>query len=984
MVAITKEVPSGLRFAAVPDIMPIYEAEALARSLAQYTPTDEAEKLLAQQAAQARAGQDFTDALNIYDLRTWKPQLTWNDLTPARRLRVPIGKTPSGVVAELDLKEAAEAGMGPHGLMVGMTGSGKSEHLKSLVLALCATHSPVQLRLLLGDFKGESGLGDLERLPHVEGLVSNLEGSRHKLVRFQSVLRGELGRRQELLKRAGFKGVREYEAAREAGRTDLEPIGTLVLVLDEFAQMLVLLPEMGGTMDEVARLGRSLWIHILNASQRVEGGKAQGMQSQQQFAIGMKVRNAGESRAAIGSTRAYDEFKSKDAPPGSAFLVVDDEHTRYRAFYASGPYTPPKINAAERDRAEGQYLPVAKFTSAMSALPDTIGVEDEDDLDELDVSDVGVQTVDQLMVDRICEDARTLPRGHRMWRPDLEETEKLPIDEIVTEYWQRERWQDFTEDSGLVAPFGREDDWYWHSQDVVAVDLGSTHGGVAGAPQAGKSTAVRTLIMSLAMANSPARVQFYGIDFGGGKLASLASLPHVSGIAATGDDERIGRVVSEVERILRNRKREWGRFGEAGMDLARYRAAKFGPNKMPVPDDQHGDVFLVVDNISKLKAEMVEIHDRIIALADGALSFGVHVIIANDSWLTIKNADKLLAKVELKLGDKSDSKMDRQLAEDVPSKQKGRGLVESGNHMLVAVPYLSEFIELSDTDATEATAKAVAAEWAARGFGPAPRLRQLPAEVDFDDLPPMPTTAPRHALPVGIGEREMSTVWLDLEQNPHAWCTGTARSGRSAFLQTVCAAIQQRYTPEEAQIIAFDPSEDLADAISDRYRVVYENQHQRIGQASAELAQLLERRKPPANLPPRELRQWRATVVRPKWFVIIDDLNLLTPANTYGSLTLPLVGPAESAKNLDLHIIAAITIDNWYAKGQSHKLLSAMTTAGSSVVVLDGNPAEKIIDQVRPASRAPGRAELYERKGGGQLMQIALPPLIVDEPSSVS
>lgn len=981
MVAVTREVPAGLRFAAVPDVMPIYEAEALARSLAQYTPTDEAEKLLAKHAAEARAGQDFTDALNIYDLRVWKPRLQWNDLTPARRLKVPIGKSPSGAIVELDLKEVAEEGMGPHGLMVGMTGSGKSEHLTSLVLALAATHSPEELRLLLGDFKGESGLGDLESLPHAEGLVSNLDNSKHKLIRFQSVLRGELGRRQEALRRTGFKGVREYEAARKAGRTDLEPIGALILVLDEFAQMLQLLPEMGPTMDETARLGRSLWIHILNASQRVETGKASGMTAQQNFAIGMKVKTAGESRQAIGSPRAYEEFKN--AAPGAAFLVVDDEHVRYRSFYSSGPYTAPKVKAAERDRAEGQYLGVTKFTSGVAALPDTIGVDDEDELDDVDVPDAVVKTVREMMVERICEDARTLSRGHRMWLPDLGETEKLPIDAIVNEYWGRESWQDFTEDSGLVAPFGREDDWYRHSQDVVAVELGGNHGGVAGAPQAGKSTALRTLIMSLAMANSPARVQFYGLDFGGGKLATLAGLPHVCGLAATGDDEKVGRVVSEVERILRNRKRDWARFGDSGLDVTRYRAAKFGPNKMPVPDDQHGDVFLVVDSISVLKSELPDIHDRIIALAEGSLNFGVHVLISGDSWMTIRNADKLAAKVELKLGDKSDSKMDRSVAEDVPGNQKGRGLLASGNHMLVAVPYLSQYVDLSDTDATEATAKDVAAEWKARGFGAAPRLQQLPPEIGFAELAPLPASAPRHALPVGVGERDMTTVWLDLEQLPHAWCTGTSRSGRTKFLQTVCAAIQARYSPEEAQIIMFDPSsdEDLALAVDDAYRVVYENEQQRVAKACEQIAQLVEKRRPPAGMQPREQREWRANVVRPKWFVIIDDLNLLTPANSMVSATSPLVGPAEAAKNLDLHIIAAITIDNWYAKGGSHKLISAMTTAGAAAVILDGNKKELIIDQVRPASRAPGRAELYERKGGGQLMQIALPPALADEPS---
>ena len=706
-----------------------------------------------------------------------------------------------------------------------------------------------------------------------------------------------------------------------------------------------------------------------------------GMIAQQTYAIGLKVKDAGESRAAIGSTRAWEEFKN--APQGSAFLVVDGEHTRYRSFYSSGPYTPPKMNAAERDRAEGQYLPVARFTSATSPMPETIGLDDDDELDELDVPEADAPSVSALMVERIVEDARTLPRGHRMWLPALDETEKLPIDVIVNEFWHRAKWSDFTEDSHLVAPYGREDDWYRHSQDVLAVELGDSNGGVAGGPQTGKSTALRTLIMSLAMANSPKRVQFYGIDCGGGKLASVAGLPHVCGIAGTGDEEKIGRVVSEVERILRNRKRNWARWGESGLDLSKFRAAKFGPTPIPVPEDGHGDVFLVVDNIAAIKAENYEMHDRIHALTEGSLNFGVHVIIANDTWLGIKSEGKLASKVELKLADPSDSKMDRAAQKTVPDDQKGRGLVKSGNHMLVAVPYVSEFADLSDTDATEATSKAVAEQWQLRGFGPAPRLQQLPTEIAFTALDPMPEDAPRHSLPVGLGERDMTTAWLDLEAYPHAYCTGTSRSGRSMFLQTVCAAIQQRYTPQEAQIILFDPDYSLGDAVSDEYRTVYLNEQRQIAAAAEQIAQKLEERRPPVGLKPSELRSWRESVVRPKWFIIIDDLNLLNPAAGMGTVVAPLVPAAEAARNLDVHIIVAITSDNWYAKGRSNKLLNALDTGGASVVVLDGNKKEVIVDSLRPGSRAPGRAELYQRKGGSQLIQVAMPPVLVDEPSRV-
>ncbi len=242
--------------------------------------------------------------------------MNWNTLSPANRLRVPIGKALDGRLVHLDIKEGAEDGFGPHGSMVGQTGSGKSEHLISTVLALCATHSPPeQLRILLGDFKGESAFGPLEDLPHCDGIISNLQKSQHKLDRFKLVLRGELKRRQELLNRTGFASVRLYEKARASGRTDLEPLPALLLVLDEFSQMLDLVPEMAKVMDEVARLGRSLWIHILNASQRMEVGKMAGMIAQQTFAIGLKVKDAGESRAAIGSTRAWEELK-KTAPAG--------------------------------------------------------------------------------------------------------------------------------------------------------------------------------------------------------------------------------------------------------------------------------------------------------------------------------------------------------------------------------------------------------------------------------------------------------------------------------------------------------------------------------------------------------------------------------------------------------------------------------------------------------------------------------------------
>jgi S-DNA-T family DNA segregation ATPase FtsK/SpoIIIE len=331
MVEVSSAARDGLTFAVTPDFLSVGEAEVLARALARWEPSDDAAQLLADRAANARAGQEFLDVFGIADARLWDPRQLWGQVTGADRLRAPLGKTPTGKLVWLDLKEAAEGGMGPHGMMTGQTGSGKSEHLKALVLALAMLHPPDQLQFLLGDFKGEAAFAGLEHLPHVQGVVSNLKKSAHKLDRLEAVIRGEVMRREELLNATGYKDVRDYEAARATIKPGLDPLGALVIVADEFSELLAIRPELAKVFEHVGLVGRALWIHILNASQRVETGKMAGLLPQQTYSIGLKVKDAAQSRAAIGSARAYEDLKR--AAQGSAFLVVDDEHTRYRSFF---------------------------------------------------------------------------------------------------------------------------------------------------------------------------------------------------------------------------------------------------------------------------------------------------------------------------------------------------------------------------------------------------------------------------------------------------------------------------------------------------------------------------------------------------------------------------------------------------------------------------------------------------------------------------
>lgn len=972
MVRVAPPTRPGLSFAVTPDFLELGEAEVFARAMARWQPSDYAAQLLADQAADARAGQEFLDLFGIVDARLWDPISMWQRVTGADRLRIPLGKTPAGKVVWLDFKEGAEGGVGPHGMLTGQTGSGKSEHLKAIVLTLCMMFPPDQVQVLLGDFKGESAFAGLEHLPHVQGVVSNLAKSLHKLDRLEDVIRGEVQRREELLNATGYKDVRDYETARATTKPHLEPIGALLIVADEFSELLAIRPDMAKVFEHVGLVGRALWIHILNASQRVESGKMAGLLPQQTYSIGMKVKDASQSRAAIGSARAYEDLKR--APKGSAFLVVDDEHTRYRSFYVSAPFVEPKPQGL-RAATEGHFVEAHPFTAAPTALPGDVlddvttaaaaaalaAAEEEQGLNE---PGVDAPTLLSVLADRVALTGTGHRLPHRLWLPPLEDTTAIPIDELAREFWGRE-WYSMTADAGLVVPYAREDDPFGHSQNVVGVDLSGAGGniGVAGATQAGKSTALRTLMMMLAVSHSPQRVQFYGIDLGGGNLSSVAALPHVSGLTGRGNEAKMRRIIAEIERLLRFRERAWE---QADINLPEFRARKFGTAPGSVPDDGHGDVFLIIDNLNSLRTEFTDLHDRVLAMAEGALNYGIHLMVANDSWLQLsqKLSSKLGTRIELRMANPIDSEIrNKDAARAVPD-QPGRGLQRNARHMLIGVPAATQF---GGPTMIQDTAAAIADVWARAGVARAPELPVLPMAVQYREL----AAVGPDRLALGIGENGLETVAIDLTRTQHFYALGRSETGRSTVLRTLLTSITLTYTPEQAEVVVFDPNFALADLAGAAHVKVYANTVSQVSAAATAIAQKLAERRPPANMAPAELARWRSTA--PKLFIVVDDLNQLSAMGTTQSALLPLAPAIEIGPQLGLHVLAATQADRWHAIGPLNKVIQAMSAARPAVLIMDSDKSEKIFEDVRGAPQVPGRGNLVSRGVGAELVQVALP-----------
>jgi S-DNA-T family DNA segregation ATPase FtsK/SpoIIIE len=771
------------------------------------------------------------------------------DLGP---LQVPLGITERGEPLHLDIKEAALGGAGPHGLCLGATGSGKSELLRAVALGMIARHSPQDLNLILIDFKGGATFLDLERAPHVSAVITNLADEAYLVDRLQDALGGEIHRRQQLLRAAGnLPGLGAYAQARKV-RPDLAPLPTLFLVVDEFSELLARHPDFIEQFVAVGRLGRSLGIHLLLASQRLDEGRLRGLDSHLSYRICLKTLSANESRAAIGVVDAHH----LPAAPGAAYFKVGaGEPVRFQTAHVSGP-------APQQDRAPVSLSRPRVYTCAPSGRVRAAH------------GPAGHRS-DRRVLDVVLDAAAGRgPAAHRVWLPPLVDAPALSA--LLT---------DTAVDGALSVPIGLSDRAFEQQFAPVVLDLSGAAGNVAvvGAPQTGKSTAIRTLALALSARHHPGQVQLYCLDFGGGALAALAGLPHVGAVADRQRPELVHRTVAHVAAVLRGREADFSRGGIGSMAEYRRRIGEF--------DDEYGDVFLVVDGWATVRQEFDGLEQDIASIAAEGLSFGVHVVLTSSRWADIRPAlkDQLGTRIELRLGDPVDSDLDRNRARVVPANRPGSGLAPDGFPMMVAVPTLDATSAAEPTAQVEAAATTIAARHQGRR---APAVRLLPGHVDYDDL--APTSAPL------LGVNETSSIALDFDENPHVLISGDIGCGKTSVLRLLCREISRTTASEAAHLYVVDPRRTLLADLDPERVAGYAGTATRGAELMADLALLLRARVPGADVPAHQLRSrswWTGATV----YVIVDDYDLL---GSFSPLS-PLADLLAHAPDIGLRTVVA-------------------------------------------------------------------------------
>ncbi|MGV0642657.1 type VII secretion protein EccCa [Mycolicibacterium sp. XJ2546] len=873
------------------------QAATCARRLARYRLSDS--------QAGPNAARDWLELMGIDDPHRIDPERRWASTRSGRIMPIPIGVAQDGSPVRLDINEAARNGMGPHGLCVGATGSGKSEFLRTLVLGAIAAHSPEVLNLVLVDFKGGATFLGMERARHVAAIITNLADEAHLVSRMSDALAGEMHRRQELLRAAGgFANIADYERARTQGAAH-PPLPALFIVVDEFSELLSQHPDFAELFVAIGRLGRSLGMHLLLASQRLDEGRLRGLETHLSYRVCLKTFSAGESRAVLGLPDAYHLPGS----PGAAYLkTAAGDLTRFQTAFVSG------ITAAPGADCEQPLLP-RPFTAAPVLLP--TAAKNPTPREE--------RTVLDTVLDRVGGRGTA---AHQVWLPPL--TTSPPLERLLSSGVR-----------GLKVPIGLVDRPFEQRHDVLAVDLSGAAGNVAivGAPRSGKSTALHTMILALAEANDPAEVGFYCLDFGGGTLSSLRDLPHMGSVAGRRDVDLCRRTVAVMQSIVRARE-----------DRARRAAGDTIAKADPV-----GDVFLIVDGWATLRQEFDTLEAPITALAANGLSFGVHVVVTASRWPELRPGlkDQIATRIELRLGEPAESEMDRKLARQLSAAGPGRGLTADGKEMLLALPRWDGVERLQ------------------RRYGGrrAPTVELLPGRIKLADLitrtkaPPMPP----HVL-IGMGERELQPVTLDLAAQPHLLVLGEAESGKTSVLRLLCQQIIGGASPEEAQIEIVDFRRTLLGVVETQHLAGYAASSAVLASRMRSLLSRLEGRMPGENVTQQQLRE-RSWWSGPQIYVFVDDYDLV--ATSTGNPLTPLADLLPHAKDLGLHVIVARR-SSGAARAMFDPVLARLREPGCTGLMLSADPEEGVLlGAVRPAPLPPGRATLITRADAHQLIQVA-------------
>ncbi|MEI2765444.1 MAG: type VII secretion protein EccCa [Dermatophilaceae bacterium] len=879
---------------------------------------------------------DVFDLLGFASVDRLVPEQLWQPRSATDFLRVPLGYDDHGVPLSLDLKESAQLGMGPHGICIGATGSGKSELLRTIILGLALHHPPEDLAMILVDYKGGAAFSPFATLPHVAGLIDNLADDAQLTERARQSIQGEVVRRQQQLKDAGhLSSIGHYRRLRATDRPDLAPMPHLFVVIDEFGELLTAEPEFTDLFLQIGRIGRSIGVHLLLSSQRIEAGRLRGLDTYLSYRIGLRTFSEAESQVVLETKDAFH----LPPLPGYGYLKVDTSvYQRFRAGYVSGRVDPEPVPDEPLDDERPQPLLLPTYN--------TIAAGQGSDAAEVSLQPPAFE-VERTLVEATVERLRVAGRDVRpVWLPPL--PERMGLDRVVGE----------PRHTDLGAIMGLVDDPTHQDQSAWVLDLARSGGHVAviGAPQSGRTTVLRTLAVSLALTHRPEQVSIYGMDATGSGLARIEGFPHVGGVATRAHGDRMRRLIEELNGMLAERERAFQSLDVDSLEQLRRLHAQGRLPRLP-----SADVVVLIDGFGTLRSDFEELMDPLGDLIAKGGSFGIHFVVTLNRWGDLRIAQQTLfgTRIELRLNDPSDSILDRKLSQTLTADRPGRAITGDKLFAHVALPVLEEVPNEDLAEALEALATRSRAAHSGPGAAP---IRLLPLHLPADQL--WGAHVEPESIPFGQRQDSMdNALWELLGADQHLLVFGDARCGKSTLLRTLARGLVARFTDDELIIAVMDTRGTVPPAIPEDHLGGHAPSVREARGLALAIAKQLQMR---ASTPAAE----RAG--HPRIVLLVDDYDILDAG---GANPLePLVPHLPSARDLAFHVVLTRPVSGVNRALFGHTLQAIRDTSGSLFVMSGDRSEGQIVPGIRAQQLPPGRGQFLRRAEPPFLVQVAMDP----------
>lgn len=712
------------------------------------------------------------ELLNIVNVDDIDLEKNWEKAMIYKSMAAPLGVKSKNEVVCLDLNEKHH---GPHGLVAGTTGSGKSEILQSYILSMATLFHPYEVGFVIIDFKGGGMVNQFKNLPHLIGSITNIDG--REINRSLLSIKAELKKRQALFAEYGVNHVDAYIKLFKKGETKI-PLPHLILIVDEFAELKMDQPEFMKELISAARIGRSLGVHLILATQKPSGVVDAQIWSNSKFKLCLKVQNKEDSNEVLKTPLAA-EIKE----PGRAYLQVGNNEIfdLFQSAYSGAPCSvddskSQKSFTIHRLDLSGRRTPVY-----------TKKVEKKNDEKETQLSAI------VNYVAEYCSRAG-IKRLPGICLP--------PLTEMV-DYACASNTHD---DIRTIVPLGIYDDPDSQYQGEVTMDLLDGNTVIIGSSQYGKTNMLQTFIRGISTCYSPKDVNIYILDFGSMALKVFDSLNHVGGVVLASEDEKLKNLMRMLRIEMKSRKETFSKMGITS--FSSYKEA--GKNDIP-------HIILMVDNFLALKELYAEYEEDVLNVCREGVAVGISLVITSiqTNGISYKYMSNFSNRVCLycNQGDEYSSLFDKCRME--PKNVPGRGLVAINKTVFEYQTYLA-YEGIKEIERVGKIKEYIATINETYGNIRARRIPEVPQKLDMEYIKDMPMAfTPRNMqVPVGIDYDTVELVTLDLCKTPTIGITGREGFGKTNLTKLIIQYLQSKIFDVPSQVYIIDSYEKQLEPVS--------------------------------------------------------------------------------------------------------------------------------------------------------------------------